>query len=83
MTLMTRPQLERSERGREGLTPLLVQLLEDLSDDLADRLQSLDTSGPRYVVGCRSAVQRDKLKMGVRVSLDMTTLTIMPLHPTT
>ncbi|MBZ6376879.1 MAG: hypothetical protein LBE67_18440 [Kocuria palustris] len=35
------------------------------------------SSGPRYVVGCRSAVQRDKLKMGVRVSLDMTTLTIM------
>lgn len=29
------------------------------------------------MVGCRSAVQRDKLKMGVRVSLDMTTLTIM------
>lgn len=35
------------------------------------------SSGPRYVVGCRSAVPREKLKMGVRVSLDMTTLTIM------
>ena len=33
---------EQFQRGRGRLTPLLVQLLEDLSDDLADRLQSLD-----------------------------------------
>jgi 26S proteasome regulatory subunit T4 len=35
------------------------------------------SSGPRYVVGCRNKVQKDKLIAGVRVSLDMTTLTIM------
>lgn len=35
------------------------------------------SSGPRYVVGCRSSVNRDKLKPGTRVSLDMTTLTVM------
>lgn len=35
------------------------------------------SSGPRYVVGCRSAVPKHKLKNGIRVSLDMTTLTIM------
>lgn len=35
------------------------------------------SSGPRYVVGCRAAVPKAKLKAGVRVSLDMTTLTIM------
>jgi len=39
------------------------------------------SSGPRYVVGCRSAVPKDKLKNGVRVSLDMTTLTIMRCVP--
>ncbi|SCZ97730.1 BZ3500_MvSof-1268-A1-R1_Chr4-3g07411 [Microbotryum saponariae] len=39
------------------------------------------SSGPRYVVGCRSAVPKHKLKNGVRVSLDMTTLTIMRILP--
>ena len=35
------------------------------------------SSGPRYVVGCRAAVDKTKLKPGTRVSLDMTTLTVM------
>lgn len=39
------------------------------------------SSGPRYVVGCRERVAKDKLKQGVRVSLDMTTLTIMRILP--
>lgn len=39
------------------------------------------SSGPRYVVGCRSRVPKEKLKQGTRVSLDMTTLTIMRILP--
>ena len=39
------------------------------------------SSGPRYVVGVRAAVPRAKLVQGVRVSLDMTTLTIMRVLP--
>eukprot|EP01027_Heterolobosea_sp_BB2_P006424 GEZU01009718.1.p1 GENE.GEZU01009718.1~~GEZU01009718.1.p1 ORF type:complete len:359 (-),score=124.87 GEZU01009718.1:123-1199(-) len=39
------------------------------------------SSGPRYVVGCRSKVDRSKLKAGTRVALDMTTLTIMRILP--
>ncbi len=39
------------------------------------------SSGPRYVVGCRSKVEKTKLKQGVRVALDMTTLTIMRMLP--
>ncbi len=39
------------------------------------------TSGPRYVVGCRSKVDKVKLKQGTRVALDMTTLTIMRMLP--
>ena len=35
------------------------------------------SSGPRYVVGCRSKVDKARLKSGTRVALDMTTLTIM------
>ncbi|AES74232.1 putative proteasome endopeptidase complex [Medicago truncatula] len=39
------------------------------------------SSGPRYVVGCRSKVDKEKLTAGTRVVLDMTTLTIMRILP--
>lgn len=39
------------------------------------------SSGPRYVVGCRSKVDKEKLVAGTRVVLDMTTLTIMRTLP--
>uniref|UniRef100_A0A453NKI9 AAA+ ATPase domain-containing protein n=1 Tax=Aegilops tauschii subsp. strangulata TaxID=200361 RepID=A0A453NKI9_AEGTS len=39
------------------------------------------SSGPRYVVGCRSKVDKEKLTSGTRVVLDMTTLTIMRTLP--
>ena len=39
------------------------------------------SSGPRYVVGCRSKVDKEKLTSGTRVVLDMTTLTIMRSLP--
>jgi 26S proteasome regulatory subunit T4 len=39
------------------------------------------SSGPRYVVGCRNKVEKDKLSAGTRVALDMTTLTIMRALP--
>lgn len=39
------------------------------------------SSGPRYVVGCRTKVDKTKLTAGTRVALDMTTLTIMRALP--
>jgi len=39
------------------------------------------SSGPRYVVGCRNKVNKLKLIAGARVTLDMTTLTIMRILP--
>lgn len=39
------------------------------------------SSGPRYVVGCRNKVDKEKLAAGTRVALDMTTLTIMRALP--
>jgi len=39
------------------------------------------SSGPRYVVSFRPTLPLDKLKPGTRVSLDMTTLTIMRILP--
>jgi len=38
-------------------------------------------SGPRYVVGVRPKIDREKLKPGTRVTLDMTTFTIMRILP--
>ena len=39
------------------------------------------SSGPRYVVSYRPTLPVEKLKAGTRVSLDMTTLTIMRILP--
>lgn len=39
------------------------------------------SSGPRYVVSYRPTLPVEKLKTGTRVSLDMTTLTIMRILP--
>jgi len=39
------------------------------------------SSGPRYIVGCRSKVDKKKLIKDTRVTLDMTTLTIMRILP--
>jgi len=39
------------------------------------------SSGARYLVGCRTRVDKTKLKLGKRVTLDITTLTIMRILP--
>ena len=39
------------------------------------------SSGPRYVVTARTKLDKEKLVSGVRVALDMTTLTIMRMLP--
>lgn len=60
------------------VTPMLsVQMLTHTSPPVIVKA----SSGPRYVVGCRSKVEKLKLKQGVRVALDMTTLTIMRMLP--
>jgi 26S proteasome regulatory subunit T4 len=56
---------------------------------IGDVLRQLDeekfivkaSSGPRYVVGSRSKLDKTKLKQGTRVALDMSTLTIMRPMP--
>ncbi|KAI9620218.1 hypothetical protein H4Q26_013786 [Puccinia striiformis f. sp. tritici PST-130] len=66
-----------------------IKALQSVGQIIGEVLKALDderfivkaSSGPRYVVGCRATVPKDKLKNGVRVSLDMTTLTIMRILP--
>ena len=38
-------------------------------------------TGARYLVGCRKAIHPEKLKLGTRVALDITTLTIVRVLP--
>ncbi|KAJ8603069.1 hypothetical protein CTAYLR_006665 [Chrysophaeum taylorii] len=66
-----------------------LQALQSVGQIIGDVLRQLDaerfivkaSSGPRYVVGCRSKLEKSKLKPGTRVTLDMTTLTIMRALP--
>ncbi|WZN61476.1 regulatory subunit P45 of 26S proteasome [Chloropicon roscoffensis] len=62
-----------------------LKALQSVGQIIGEVLRQLDSekfivkasSGPRYVVGCRNKVNKDKLVAGARVALDMTTLTIM------
>ncbi|EOD50773.1 26s protease regulatory subunit s10b [Neofusicoccum parvum] len=66
-----------------------IKALQSVGQIIGEVLKQLDeerfivkaSSGPRYVVGCRSKVDKVKLKQGTRVALDMTTLTIMRMLP--
>ncbi|KAJ3310726.1 26S protease regulatory subunit 10B [Boothiomyces sp. JEL0838] len=66
-----------------------IKALQSVGQMIGEVLKQLDeerfivkaSNGPRYVVGCRNKVPKDKLVAGVRVSMDMTTLTIMRILP--
>eukprot|EP00029_Vermamoeba_vermiformis_P012336 TRINITY_DN714_c0_g1_i1.p1 TRINITY_DN714_c0_g1~~TRINITY_DN714_c0_g1_i1.p1 ORF type:complete len:417 (+),score=109.13 TRINITY_DN714_c0_g1_i1:70-1251(+) len=66
-----------------------LKALQSVGQIVGEVLKKLDeekfivkaSSGPRYVVGCRNKVNKDGLKQGTRVALDMTTLTIMRSLP--
>ncbi|KAJ6783886.1 hypothetical protein PWT90_04936 [Aphanocladium album] len=66
-----------------------IKALQSVGQIIGEVLKQLDeerfivkaSSGPRYVVGCRSKVDKAKMKQGTRVALDMTTLTIMRMLP--
>ena len=66
-----------------------LKALQSVGQIIGDVLKQLDderfivkaSSGPRYVVGCRTKLDKATLKPGTRVSLDMTTLTIMRRLP--
>ena len=66
-----------------------IKALQSVGQIIGEVLKQLDeerfivkaSSGPRYIVGCRNTIKKESLKNGVRVSLDMTTLTIMRILP--
>ncbi|KAK8945786.1 hypothetical protein KSP40_PGU006643 [Platanthera guangdongensis] len=65
-------------KSLQSVGQIIGEVLRPLDNE---RLIVKASSGPRYVVGCRSKVDKDKLISGTRVVLDMTTLTIMRALP--
>lgn len=66
-----------------------IKALQSVGQIIGEVLKQLDeerfivksSNGPRYIVGCRNSIKKSQLKQGVRVALDMTTLTIMRILP--
>lgn len=71
-------QTEENISALQSVGQIIGEVLKQLDEE---RFIVKASSGPRYVVGCRSKVNRAKLKQGTRVTLDMTTLTIMRMLP--
>ncbi|KAJ3215188.1 26S proteasome subunit rpt4 [Clydaea vesicula] len=72
---------DKSEEDIKALQSVGQMIGEVLKERDAERYIVKASSGPRYVVGCRSKVPKNKLTQGTRVALDMTTLTIMRILP--
>uniref|UniRef100_A0A2H1WKA2 SFRICE_025319 n=1 Tax=Spodoptera frugiperda TaxID=7108 RepID=A0A2H1WKA2_SPOFR len=82
-------QYDKSENDLKALQSvgqIVGEVLKQLTEEkceytmlslLAPQVIVKATNGPRYVVGCRRQLDKQKLKGGTRVALDMTTLTIM------
>ncbi|KAH3680540.1 hypothetical protein WICPIJ_008231 [Wickerhamomyces pijperi] len=66
-----------------------IKALQSIGQVVGEVLKQLDderfivkaSSGPRYIVNCRNSINKEDLKQGIRVALDMTTLTIMRILP--
>jgi len=73
--------LEKSEKylkNMECIAQIVGEVLQKITEE---KIIVKSASGPRYVVGCRPKIDKSKLKPGTRVTLDMTTYTIMQILP--
>merc|ERR1719378_1223230 len=74
-------QYEKSEddlKSLQSVGQIIGEVLRQLDEE---RFIVKASSGPRYVVTCKVKLDKAKLISGTRVSLDMTTLTIMRQLP--
>ena len=69
---------EKYLKNLECIAQLVGEVLQKLTDE---KIMIKAASGPRYVVGCRPKIDKEKLKPGTRVTLDMSTYTIMQILP--
>jgi len=76
-----RKKISRQEQLMKNVQTMGQNIGEVLKQLDEDRFLIKATSGPRYVVGCRTGVDKEKLKSGDRVALDMATMIIMRKLP--
>lgn len=69
---------ENDIKALQSVGQIIGEVLKQLDDE---RLIVKASNGPRYVVGFRNGIPPEKLKQGVRVALDITTLTVMRILP--
>ncbi|XP_022221065.2 26S proteasome regulatory subunit 10B [Drosophila obscura] len=74
-------EYEKSEDDLKALQSVGQMLGEVLKQLTPDNFIVKSSNGPRYVVGCRRQIDKSRLKAGTRVTLDITTLTIMRYLP--
>lgn len=72
---------KRTEEDLKAIQSVGMLIGDVLKQMDSDKFIVKASSGPRYVVGCRTQLDKNKLKPGTRVALDMTTLTIMRPMP--
>ena len=65
---------ENHLKALQSCGQIIGEVLKHLSEE---KFIVKSSNGPRYVVGCRRKIDKATLKVGTRVSLDVTTLTIM------
>ncbi|KAI6178904.1 AAA domain-containing protein [Aphelenchoides besseyi] len=69
---------ENDIKSLQSVGQIVGEVLKQLTEE---KFIVKATNGPRYVVGCRRSINKELLKQGTRVALDMTTLTIMRQLP--
>lgn len=72
----TKEHLNKTENDIKALQTVGQNIGEVLKKINDEKFIVKTTHGPRYVVGCMKKINRDLLKPGTRVALDVTTLTI-------
>jgi len=80
-TKVMQQEFEKSDddlKSLQSVGQIIGEVLRQLDDE---RFIVKASSGPRYVVGVRTKVEKEKVVQGTRVSLDMTTLTVMRALP--
>lgn len=79
----------KEKSGEFDKTEQHIKALQSVGQIIGECMTQLDedryivkaSSGPRYVVACKQQIDKKKLKPGIRIALDMTTLTIMRILP--
>ena len=69
---------EKYLNNSQCIGQLVGEVLQKLTDE---KIMIEAATGVRYIVGCRPQIDKCKLKPGARVTLDMTTYTIMRILP--